>query len=331
MPRPFDRHRQTAPNSGLWVRLAALALIAVFAGTLSAQTVPTGVQEYFILGWEQHIWDMMDRVQNGQGGAQFDDGMNSVVTATASADMQVIYYDHWEDGVDAGLVNFPDTIGGLQTSTLVIGDGDPSNGDACDFNSNLTCGTDLVSAGDYINFNSDRGLVSDGATVCAKASTDPAYTQLCNSVEVNPRCAVAGSCLASEFRFDGGDLALTSGGPLAVIHSQYPLTNFIGGSTEILSRQAVEAARSYSVPIGEDLYVQDTSDRALPLRRARAGRLRGHLDHGRQPGGRLGVLHPRPRRALVVHGLYRRHFVSGNGSDDQCGHQGLDHRRRSRG
>ena len=43
-----------------------------------------------------------------------------------------------------------------------------------------------------------------------------------------------------------------------MIHSQYPLTNFIGGSTEILSRQAVEAARSYSVPIGEDLYVNDS-------------------------------------------------------------------------
>ena len=32
------------------------------------------------------------------GGAQFGNGMNSVVTATASADNQVVYYDHWENG-----------------------------------------------------------------------------------------------------------------------------------------------------------------------------------------------------------------------------------------
>ena len=208
--------------------------------------MPTGVQEYYVLGWEQHIWDMMDRVQNAQGGAQFADGMNSVVTATASADNQVIYYDHWEDGPDGELANFPNVNPALlQTTTLVIGDDDDTNGELCEFNTNATCGSDIVFAGDYVNFNSDQGL--GGALTCGPGV---AGAEFC-SVPLNDRDP-------ADIRFDGGDLIETSGGPLTLIHSQYPLTNFIGGSIEILSRQAVEAARSYSVPIGEDLYAGNT-------------------------------------------------------------------------
>lgn len=225
------------------LRLTAAAAILLVAGGLAAQTVPTGIQEYYVLGWEQHIWDMMDRVQNAQGGAQFANGMNSVVTATASADNQVIYYDHWEDGPDSELANFPDvTPALLQPTTVVIGDGVTGNGDICNFNVNVACGPDIVSAGDYVNFNSDRGL--------GGGCTTPGTPTTC-SVPLNPRNP-------NDIRYDGGDLIKTSGGPLTLIHSQYPLTNFIGGSIEILSRQAVEAARSYSVPIGENLYVANT-------------------------------------------------------------------------
>ena len=47
---------------------------------------------------------MLYRVATGEGATAFDNGatywngMNSVVSATASSDNQVIYYDHWEDG-----------------------------------------------------------------------------------------------------------------------------------------------------------------------------------------------------------------------------------------
>ncbi|RLE28771.1 MAG: hypothetical protein DRJ61_15810, partial [Acidobacteria bacterium] len=221
---------------------AFLAVCTV--GPLGAQGVPSGYQEYFILGYEQHVWDMMDRVVNGEGAGPLDDGSNSLITATANADFQVIYYDHWEDGFEADIFN------PAQASTMVLGDGDPSNGDACDFTLDV-CTSDTLDRGQYVNLASNAGL-SAGCTV---PSIDPlTFTDLCSTVPVNPRCATPGACTDSEFRFDGGDLLRSTGGPLSVVHTQDPMTQYIGGSTEILAREAVNEAFAYSIPVGEDLH-----------------------------------------------------------------------------
>ncbi len=216
-----------------WALVATLAA-ALVSPVAHAQTVPTGFQEYFVLGYEQHVWDLMDKVENGEGGGPFANAMNSLITAVASADNQVIYYDHWEDGLEADIFN------PVQASTLIIGDGNAANGDACDFNSD-PCGTDVLLQGDFVNFGSNQGILAG----CTVPSAMPlVFTELCSSVPVNPRCAVAGACTAAEVRFDGGDF----------VHSQDPLTQFIGGSTEMLSKQAVAGALSYSIPVREDLY-----------------------------------------------------------------------------
>ncbi len=244
------KHVQTALRS--WVCLSRLSgIILLFAflavctvGPLGAQGVPSGYQEYFILGYEQHVWDMMDRVVNGEGAGPLDDGSNSLITATANADFQVIYYDHWEDGFETDIFN------PVQSSTIVLGDNDESNGDACDFTLDV-CTSDTLDRGQYVNLASNAGL-SAGCTV---PSIDPlTFTDLCSTVPVNPRCATPGACTDSEFRFDGGDLLRSTGGPLSVVHTQDPMTQYIGGSTEILAREAVNEAFAYSIPVGEDLH-----------------------------------------------------------------------------
>ncbi|MEO8359668.1 MAG: hypothetical protein ABI672_06530, partial [Vicinamibacteria bacterium] len=55
-------------------------------------------------------------------------------------------------------------------------------------------------------------------------------------------------------RFDGGDRVYSVGGSLSIAHIQDPGTPLIGGGTELLARELVKNAVSYSVPVGEDLY-----------------------------------------------------------------------------
>jgi hypothetical protein len=71
-----------------------LSLTATAGADLSGVIVPTGRQDYFVLGHEQHVWNMMQRVRSGEGGPAFQNGMNTVVSAVASSDGQVVTYDH---------------------------------------------------------------------------------------------------------------------------------------------------------------------------------------------------------------------------------------------
>ena len=232
-------------TSGLAKRAGIALAAALIAAPAFAQSVPTGYQEYFVVGREQHVWDMMEKVRVGQGGAFSATTMDSVVTATATADGQVIYLDHWEDGLDSGLDTLDTApFGAAQSSTVVLGDDDVSNGNACDFNAGAgaACGTanpDRLFREDFVNLISDT---VNGAN-CTVPSVQPlVYTAICSAVPVNPRCATLGACTNAEFRFDGGDRVVTSGGPVSVVHDQDPDSQYIGGATEMLSRQAVEAA-----------------------------------------------------------------------------------------
>ena len=218
---------------------ALLVLASPLGAALSGVIVPTGRQDYFVLGHEQHVWNMMQRVRSGEGGPAFQNGMNSVVSAVASADGQVVTYDHWEDagGFEA------DPWNPVQASTLVLGDGNNANGRACDWTNDprvAPCnGTndDVLFRGSALTFNSDQGLASGGCALGVQCT-----------VPLNPR--------GTALHFDGGDRLVTSGGPLSLIHNQFPPPYpQIGGSTEVLPRQAFTGATSYSIPAGEDLYV----------------------------------------------------------------------------
>ncbi|MDH4136883.1 MAG: hypothetical protein OEW09_09265, partial [Anaerolineae bacterium] len=181
-----------------------------------------GFQEYYVLGNEEHIWRTFDRIQGQEGGSSISTNMCSVVALVATADNQVVYYDHWEDGYEADLLN------PTQGSTEVYGDGDTGNGGT---------GSDILVAGDIITLNSDQN-----------DSTKNGY------VSVNPRNP-------SDTRYDGGDRLITIGGPVDLAHAVWPYDqSYIGGAWEIYSLQAYQLAYSYRLPIGEDLYAYGGGD-----------------------------------------------------------------------
>jgi hypothetical protein len=214
--------------------------------------VPTGTQSYFVLGHDEHVNDMMNAVRLSEGGTGFGTAANnSIVSAVASADNQVIFYDQWEDGFDADLQG----PGAPQATSLILGDGDPANGRACDWTQdprvlggNGVCDSvaaeDVLFRGTAVTLNSDQGTGACGIGT-------PALP--------NVRCSVplprgTAPLAASAHRFDGGDLLVTSGGPLSIVHSQDPLYAYVGGATEMLSQQATANATAFTVPIGENLY-----------------------------------------------------------------------------
>ncbi len=250
--RPEER-RVTSKDRQSWrtraSRLAPAALACLLAAAPAAQAqVPTGFQEYHVVGKEQHVWDMFNRPVVGQPpvGYTLSNAVLSVVAATVSSANQVIYYDHWEDNVDVdgdGIPDFELDIVNAQTqpNTLVLGDGNPANGDACTFIAGA-CAGDIINLGDTLTLNSDQNTGTGAAPNCG------AGANLQGCVPINPR-------VATDIRFDGGDRMLTSGGPVSLVHIQEPIANLggiLGGAVEIVSRQAVGPATSYSVPVGQD-------------------------------------------------------------------------------
>ncbi len=183
----------------------------------TVQAQPTGYQEYYVLGYEEHVWRAFRAIKDNH---EVDGKICSTVSLVATADYQVVYYDHWEDGYEADLVH------PVQSTTEIYGDGDPENGGS---------GDDILYAGDDINLTSDQGLTGESdltGYVPVDTGRDPAY-----------------------LRYDGGDHIFTSGSSVALSHAMWPFGNSqIGGAWEVYSQQAYAGAYSYDIPIGEDLY-----------------------------------------------------------------------------
>ncbi|MEA3340168.1 MAG: hypothetical protein U9R15_09395, partial [Chloroflexota bacterium] len=198
--------------------LVCIAVLLSLLAPVPARAQPTGYQEYYVLGYEEHVWRAFVAINDGN-----DDppgNICSTVSLVATADYQVIYYDHWEDGYEADLLK------PTQNTTEVYGDSDVSNGGT---------GSDTLFAGDDINLTSDQGI---GGTAVITAS-----------VPVSPTRDLA------YIRYDGGDRIITSGGPVDLTHAMWPLdASWVGGAWETYSRQAYADTYSYHLPIGEDLY-----------------------------------------------------------------------------
>jgi uncharacterized repeat protein (TIGR01451 family) len=77
------------------------ALAFTHFAALPTHALPTGFQEYYVLGYEEHVWQAFDTIYDGRIPRQ----ICSTIGLVATADYQVVYYDHWEDGYEADLLN----------------------------------------------------------------------------------------------------------------------------------------------------------------------------------------------------------------------------------
>ncbi|RME45775.1 MAG: DUF11 domain-containing protein, partial [Caldilineae bacterium] len=216
--------------------LTGLVLFIILWGGVPALALPPGLQEYFVLGNEYHIYRMLRSTGVGLPalGAGSQRYMASIVDITITADNQIVYYDHWEDGYEADILN-PTQTGAL-TGTLVFGDGDPANGNAGDYTGRPN---DILLAGDTLSLSSRNNITTTGA--------------ITGYVPIDPR-------QASDVRFDGGDRIVSTGGPVGLVHNMWPIDmrnnppdqTWMGDSWEIYSTQALENGTSYRTPIGVD-------------------------------------------------------------------------------
>jgi uncharacterized repeat protein (TIGR01451 family) len=77
-----------------------LLVLSSTATSVHAQTA--GYQEYYVLGYEEHVWQAFNRI-NDSGPILYP--ICSTVSLVATANHQVVYYDHWEDGYEADLLH----------------------------------------------------------------------------------------------------------------------------------------------------------------------------------------------------------------------------------
>ena len=189
-------------------------------------SLPAGFEEFYILGRETQIYTMFQTIEATQGVNVINSGnMASIVAFTATMDGQVIYYDHWEDGYEADLLN------PVQSTTEIIGNGDNSDGQP------PGDPADLLATGETVS------LVSDGSGTGRNAYV-PSL--------VGTRGTV--------IRYDGGDRIISSGGPINIIHANYPQDgSWIGGAWELYAVRTLEQNLRYRVPVGIDDYVNATS------------------------------------------------------------------------
>ena len=162
-------------NTTTMLVVTILALVTWASGMPArAATVPTGFQEYHVIGQEQHVWDMFNRPVLGQPfvGYTLSNATLSVVSVTASSASQIVYYDQWEDNTDVtgdGIPDFEQDIVNVQTQaqTLVLGDGNPANGDACNYIAGA-CAGDIIALGDTLTLNSNINTGTGAAPVCGR-------------------------------------------------------------------------------------------------------------------------------------------------------------------
>jgi uncharacterized repeat protein (TIGR01451 family) len=129
------RARTQRPWTWRWRTFSA---ILCFIGLLldrsarPAHAFPAGFQEYYISGNETQVLAMFHAIQ---GEPNLWNSVSSGITIVATADHQIVYYDHWEDGYEANILS------PVQSTTEIYGDSSPV--------------TDTLQAGDAVRLDSE--------------------------------------------------------------------------------------------------------------------------------------------------------------------------------
>ena len=118
-----------------------------------AQVEP--VREYYIPIDEQHIRDWSDAISPNANNGGTSEQVRSFTSLVFSSDAAVVYYDHWEDGYEADIIN------PVQASTEVWGDANASNGlrPGC-----AVASCDRIAAADLIVLDNDVQLPRNSAS-----------------------------------------------------------------------------------------------------------------------------------------------------------------------
>ncbi|MBN2006622.1 MAG: DUF11 domain-containing protein [Anaerolineae bacterium] len=167
-----------------------LLLAALLPAHVAAQ-IPTGYQDYYVLGYEEHVLDAFQKIRTLD---DFPTCICSVVTLVATADGQVVYYDHWEDGYEADLRN------PLQTTTEVypLSSGDilalKSDGASGGATARNSCVPSDSRNPAYIRYDGrDRIFTSGGPVSMAHAMWPHDNTWIADSWENYPSQTYAGT------------------------------------------------------------------------------------------------------------------------------------------
>jgi len=82
--------------------LVYILVLLLFLDVGSAIAQPTGYQEYYVLGYEEQVWRAFLAINDDPDPEEIQTGkICSTVSLVATADYQVVYYDHWEDGYES--------------------------------------------------------------------------------------------------------------------------------------------------------------------------------------------------------------------------------------
>jgi large repetitive protein len=203
--------RRRGALGALQVLLLIFSLLApaLPAGVATAAGIAP-VQTFYLSMPEDQVRTAFVAIDTGNG--TIANTMVSITSIAVTVNNTIIYYDQWEGGYEADIAN------PVQTSTLIFGDGNTSNGNACTYAATL-CSNDVLTAGAVLVLRNDVPSNPRGTSVTFDAHDKVAVTQLVAVTRAMwaapPGTVLAGAIMVYDTTNYGTDFRLPAGENLA--------------------------------------------------------------------------------------------------------------------